>query len=84
MKPSHDGASLRLQRAELVAKRNHLYDVEAFLSAAGRVLIRVPGEPIPEFTWDGIYRTCEDVRLRTEAIQQRVDEIDLALAGVPE
>lgn len=81
MKPSHDGASLRLQRAELVAKRNHLYDVEAFLSAAGRVLIRVPGEPIPESTWDGIFTTCEGIRVRTEEIQRAVDEIDLTLAG---
>ena len=74
---------LRRRRDELVAERNRLYDVEAFISAAGRVLIRVPGEPIPADTWDGIFRTCEDVRLRTEAIQCTVDEIDLMLPGGP-
>lgn len=77
----HGVSELRRRRGELVAERNRLYDVEAFIGAAGRVLIRAPGEPIPEATWDGIYRTCEDVRLRTEEIQCTVDEIDLMLPG---
>ena len=77
-----DGVSdLRRRRDELVIERNRLHDVEAFISAAGRVLIRVPGEPLPADTWDGIYRTCEDVQLRTEEIQLQVEEIDLTLAG---
>lgn len=72
---------LRIRRAELVVDRNRLYDGQAFVSVAGRVLIRVPGEPIPKDTWDGVLRICEDVRPRTEQIQQQVDEIDLTLAG---
>jgi hypothetical protein len=77
----HDFSDLRRRRGELVAERNRLYDVEAFLGAAGRVLIRVPGEPIPADTWHGVHRTCEDIRLRTEALQLQVDELDLLMPG---
>jgi hypothetical protein len=76
-------SDLQRRRGELVVERDRLYDVESFLSAAGRVLIRVPGEPIPADTWDGVHRTCEEIRLRTEGIKKQVHEIDLALAGGP-
>ena len=66
----HGVSELRRRRGELVAERNRLYDVESFVGAAGRVLIRVPGEPIDESVWGGIFRTCEDVRQRTDALHR--------------
>ena len=81
MKTPDAASKLRHRRGELVAERNRLYDVEAFISTAGRVLIRVPGEPLPAEAWDGVHRTCEDIRLRTEEIQRAGDEIDLTLTG---
>ena len=68
-------ASLRRQRNRLVVERNRLYDVEATISAAGRVLIRTNGDAA-EAELDVLTKDAEDIRIRTEAIQGRIDRID--------
>lgn len=67
--------SLRRQRNRLVVERNGLYDTEATISAAGRVLIRTEGDPAAA-ELDVLQKDVEDVRVETEAIQQRIDRID--------
>ncbi len=68
--------SLQRQRNRLVVERNRLYDVEATISAAGRSLIRTADDASSEAVFDVLLRDAEGVRLRTAALQQRIDRID--------
>lgn len=68
--------ALRQYRNRLVVERNRLYDVEAAISSAGRVLIRTSSDANSEPEFDVLLRDAEDVRIRTEAIQGRIDRID--------
>lgn len=67
--------SLRRRRNRLVVRRNRLYDVEASISAAGRVLMRTEGDPA-EAELDVLLKDAEGVRIQTEALQQRIERID--------
>lgn len=70
-------SDLRRRRGELITERNRLYEAEALLASACRVLIAIPGNPIGTSARDGILRTCEAIRTRAEGLQWQVDEIDL-------
>lgn len=68
--------SLQRQRNRLVVERNRLYDAEARISAASRILMRAPEDPADELIWDGIFQVSEAIHLRIDSAQERIDRID--------